>query len=306
MYVAVIGEPFSGKTSFIKSLTGGENIGTFRFEDSRFKNLVAVFNPRRRTPPNITLRETSTQGINQGELIKSDAIVEICGGLTQNFTSFMDTTLKFLEYEYEVTSRNIERLKKEVAAGRREGKYLEVLIKARDTLSAGKPLSSLKFSQEEIDILKSYGFISVKPRLIIFNTMDDFKPEGKVFREAEELSIPYIGVNLLGLSEEEKNEIFQKILNISGHIVFFTPSEKEVRGWMIREGSTAVEVAGKIHGDLARTFIRAEVINWKELVEAGGWKQAKEKNLVKLVGRDYTVKDGDCIFIRASAIKSTK
>ena len=81
-------------------------------------------------------------------------------------------------------------------------------------------------------------------------------------------------------------------------IPFFTSGEKETRAWTIRRGQNAQEAAGKIHTDLARGFIRAEVIEWDRLVEAGGETEAKRRGWVRVEGRDYVVKDGDVLNIR--------
>lgn len=312
MDVFVIGAPYTGKTTFVNLLTGGKGVGSFKFEDERLKELVEIFKPPRIIPPSITLHdsdllgklfvEDKAQRIFQ-ELNGADAFIEISGGLSQNFTSFTDTTLRFLSIESLVLERNIIKLEKEVASGGADEKVLKVLKKAYEIVNSGVPLISGDFNDEEIKILKTYGFLSLKPRMVILNLYDGEVDDG-VLEELESQKLPYMSLNILKETNERSDEIFRKILEITNHIVFFTPSEKEVRGWLLKKGSSIVEAAAKIHSDLAKTFVKAEVINWKDLVSSGGWKEAKEKNLVKLQGKSYIVNDGDCIYIRASAVKS--
>ncbi len=312
MDIFVIGASYTGKSTFVNLLTGGKGIGSFKLEDERLKKLSEVFKPDRIVPPSLTLHdsdllgklfvEDKAQKIFQ-ELNGADAFIEISGGLSQNFTSFTDTTLRFLAIESLVLERNIIRLEKEVASGEADEKVLNVLKKAYEVVNSGVPLVSGDFSKEEIKILRTYGFLSLKPRMVILNLCDGEIDDG-VLEELKSQKLPYMSINVLKDAPARSNEIFRKVLEITGHIVFFTPSEKEVRGWLLKKGSSVIEAAAKIHSDLARTFVKAEVINWKELVLSGGWKKAKEKNLVKLQGKGYIVNDGDCIYIRASAIKS--
>ena len=92
-----------------------------------------------------------------------------------------------------------------------------------------------------------------------------------------------------------------QIMDASGQKLFLTAGEKEVRTWMIRKGETAVEAAGNIHTDMARGFIRAEVIQWDELLELGSWNAAKDAGKMRVEGKDYVVQDGDVVHFRVSA-----
>jgi ribosome-binding ATPase YchF (GTP1/OBG family) len=293
MDVYIIGAPFTGKSTLLERLTGGKGVGSLKLNDERFEALVDFFKPKKITPPYINLHD------NPKNLANADALVEVVGGLTENFTSFVDTTLNFLSFEAEVLLSNIKKLEK-----RGEEKTLRVLKKSYDAVSEGIPLFSLGLD-EEVKVLRGYGLPSLKPRLIILNKTRESNIGEEVYSELRAQNLLYLEMNILEDNPEEmRRKIFLKILEITGRIVFFTPSEKEVRGWLLERGATVLEAAGKIHNDLARTFVKAEVIDWESLIKGGGWKGAKEKNLIRLEGRDYTVKDGDCIYIRASAIKS--
>jgi ribosome-binding ATPase YchF (GTP1/OBG family) len=104
----------------------------------------------------------------------------------------------------------------------------------------------------------------------------------------------------LGVTELGRNRIIRKAYDTVGIITFFTAGEPEVRGWNLERGASAVEAAGKIHTDIARGFIRAEVTGFEDLRNAGSVKEAKARNLQRLEGKDYIVKDGDVIYFRSS------
>jgi ribosome-binding ATPase len=109
--------------------------------------------------------------------------------------------------------------------------------------------------------------------------------------EARELLAAY------GLEESGLQRLARAGYRALGLITFFTAGEKEVRAWTVRRGTKAMEAAGEIHSDMERGFIRAEVIPWDRLVEAGGWARAKERGWVRLEGKDYEVQDGDVLYI---------
>jgi ribosome-binding ATPase YchF (GTP1/OBG family) len=102
----------------------------------------------------------------------------------------------------------------------------------------------------------------------------------------------------MGIAEDGLSLLIRASYELLGLIAFFTVGPDEVRAWTIRSGDKAVDAAGEIHSDLARGFIRAEVVGWQELVEAGSHARAREKALLRLEGRDYAVRDGECLEIR--------
>jgi ribosome-binding ATPase YchF (GTP1/OBG family) len=104
----------------------------------------------------------------------------------------------------------------------------------------------------------------------------------------------------LGITELGRDRIIRAAYDAVGILTFFTAGEPEVRGWNLERGGTAVEAAGKIHTDLARGFIRAEVTAYDDLARAGSVREAKAQNLQRLEGKDYVVKDGDVMYFRSS------
>ncbi len=310
MKVFVIGPSFIGKSTLVERLTGGRGVGTLRVEDERLRKLAEVFRPRKVTPMQITLIDSDALGkaYNENkptrvfqELAEADAFLEVSGGLVGDFLSFTDTTLRFLSIESDVLSRRIERLKKEVAVGRGSERELRTLERALEAVEEGTPLYAVGFKEEELKVLRGLGLLSVKPRVILFNETPENRTPPDALSEVEAQGLPYVVANLKGEAPEELNRrVSEAILKATDTITFFTPGEKETKAWPLRRGGTVIEAAATIHNDLAKRFVRAEVIEWDKLVAAGGWKGAKERNWVRLEGRDYVVKDGDCVFIRAS------
>jgi ribosome-binding ATPase YchF (GTP1/OBG family) len=103
-----------------------------------------------------------------------------------------------------------------------------------------------------------------------------------------------------GITELGRDRIIRAAYDAVGIITFFTAGDPEVRGWNLERGGTAVEAAGKIHTDLARGFIRAEVTAFDDLKAAGSVKESKARNLQRLEGKDYVIKDGDVVYFRSS------
>jgi ribosome-binding ATPase YchF (GTP1/OBG family) len=161
-------------------------------------------------------------------------------------------------------------------------------------------------------VLRGINFITRKPFIIVYNVF-----EGE---EIEKLSESDYIISNLKLQEETKHLNFEEqleFLKLYGFepineilinkikekldiILFFTAGEKEVRSWILKNGKTIKEAAGKIHSDLEKGFVRAEVIHFEEFMKIKDLKLAKEKGLIRVEGKDYIVKDGDIVYIRAS------
>ncbi len=191
-------------------------------------------------------------------------------------------------------------------------------------LEEGKLLSQLDFSTEEKAFLSSFEFLSEKPLILLANISEDdlkrgnYSQKAALMKFAAENKIPLIEccakteMELNELDDDEKS-LFMKEMGIEksgidilastsydllGLISFLTTGEDEVRAWTIKKGLEAKKAAGKIHSDIERGFIRAEVVKFKHLLECGTMSKAKEKGLFRLEGKEYTVEDGDIISFR--------
>jgi len=222
-----------------------------------------------------------------------------------------------------VLSKRLERVHERVGKG---GKPLEVeALKAEQALLEGlmasleaeQPLREIDFSPEDEKFLRGFNLLSQKPMLVVLNTGDDAdegpsaqippKPHrdvialrGKLEAELAQMDAADAADFLteFGIAEPGLSRVIHlsyKLLRVQS---FFTVGEDEVRAWTVPVGATAVEAAGAIHTDLARGFIRAEVIACADLVAAGSMAEARKHGTFRLEGKEYIVKDGDIVHIR--------
>jgi len=201
----------------------------------------------------------------------------------------------------------------------------ELLEMARAALEADRPLRTLELDAEAEKRLRGFGFLSQKPMLYVLNLGEEDAPRlheieaefrrrhldalprtdvvavcGRIEAELAELGTGEAAEFMAsyGLPESGLGRILQASYRLLGLVSFITASETEVRAWSVPAGTTALKAAGTIHTDFEKKFIRAEVANWKTLVEAGGYAGARERGLLRLEGKDYVVADGDVLLIR--------
>ncbi len=203
-----------------------------------------------------------------------------------------------------------ERLKKPSKTREAEEKELRLLERCLPVLEEGRPLREVEMSASERALLSGFRFASEKPMIEIVNVSEESLGEDLpanaccALLEAEiaELSQEERRAFLkdYGIGEPFRDRLVRMCYEALGLRSFFTMGEDEVRAWTIRAGDDAVTAAGKIHSDLARGFIRAEVAAWEDLHGAGGVREAKARGVFRVEGRDYEVKDGDILNIRFS------
>lgn len=195
------------------------------------------------------------------------------------------------------------------------GQEIEALEKAKAALGEGTPLSRAGLTEDELTLLAPAFLLTVKPILVVVNIGED------QLDRADEITAPFpdalaVCVQLeaeaskldpaeraelldgLGLGEGVVPRAARAAYHLLGRRTFFTTGDKETHAWTFRAGANAPECAGVIHSDLQRGFIRAEVIHWDELLEIGGWDQAKRDGKLRIEGKDYEVLDGDVVEIR--------
>ena len=226
--------------------------------------------------------------------------------------------------DYAILHGRIERLeaslKKPTRTREQEERELASLTRLVHGVEAeGKDLREIPMSKEEALLVRSFAFASRKPILVVLNAA-----EGTL--EGDPAVAPVLAAfpgaillhalleeEIAGLPEEERAaflrdfglpeparaRLLPTVLRTIGLVAFLTTGEDEVRAWTIRAGETALDAAGKVHTDLARAFIKAEVTAFEDLREAGSWREAKARGKVRLEGKDYVVKDGDIVHIRA-------
>jgi GTP-binding protein YchF len=214
--------------------------------------------------------------------------------------------------------RKLERLEEERKKGGTDKVINErqtvLFTRLHEHLGAEKPLCGIEVSSEEEKFLSGFGLLTRKPLLLLFN-LGESQPapefpveipqvalQGKLEMEIAQLPPEDAGVFMAeyGITELSLNRMISISYDLLDQQSFFTVGEDEVRAWTTRRKATAVEAAAEVHTDLAKGFVRAEVVSCQELFELGGMNEAKTKGRLRLEGKDYVVKDGDIVHIRSS------
>jgi GTP-binding protein YchF len=225
--------------------------------------------------------------------------------------------------DLEQAERRLERVARQARGGERaaiaEEAWLRQVIEA---LQAGRPVRSVPPPEDAPDAARDLGSLTAKPVLFVVNVDEgsDELPEA-VVRHAEAQGARAVAVSArieselgeldddeaaamrsdLGISESSLERVVREAFALLRLIAFFTAGEgKPAQSWHLRDGLTAWHAAGEIHSDIQKGFVRAEVIGWRELVEAGGYAGARERGVLRLEGRDYVMADGDVITVKFS------
>jgi GTP-binding protein YchF len=237
--------------------------------------------------------------------------------------------IELMLHDLEQASKRIERVEKDLKQKKETilETELALLNRCRKALESETPLRELDFRPEELKMLTGFTFLTRKPMLYVLNLGDE--EAGDIDRVVEKHNlqklttkphtavVPFCGkieaeladlpdaeaaelMSAYGLAESGRDRLIQASYRLLGLISFLTCGEPECRAWTIERGMTAQKAAGAIHSDIERGFIKAEVVNWEELLAAGSWGAARERGKVRLEGKEYIVQDGDVILFRHS------
>jgi GTP-binding protein YchF len=238
-----------------------------------------------------------------------------------------DLETELILNDFAVLEKRLERLdkdRKKIKNPELDREY-ELLVKCKEMIEANQPLRELKLDAEDEKRIRGFQFLSQKPMLYVLNIGEE--EAGRLHeREAEYRGGPLAGrahtavtavcgkieaelaelprgeqleyLASYGLSESGLERLISATYSLLGLMSFLTAGEDECRAWTIPMHSTAVKAAGAIHSDFEKKFIRAEVVNWKTLIDLGGYPGARDKGQLRLEGKEYIVKDGDVLVIR--------
>jgi ribosome-binding ATPase len=258
---------------------------------------------------------------------RNSAVPDPEGGLDP-LRDYRNLEAELILADLDLVEKRLERIEKQDRSkpkAAQGGLEKEALLLAREHLEKELPLSAMTLSASEEEPLRNLEFVSRKPIVVVGNIgEEDLGGEATILASmrswAERSQTPVLDIcaaveqevaqlspeeetsflEAMGVMESGRDRLIRTVYDLLGLISFLTAGEDEVRAWTIRRGDTAVTAAGKIHSDLARGFIRAEVVAYEDLVKAGGFKEAKDQGLVRLEGKPYVVKDGDVLNIRFS------
>jgi ribosome-binding ATPase len=298
----IVGLPGAGKTTLFKALTrtaGGEygktHVGMAEVADPRLDALARVVAARKITP--VALRVQDVPGTGPallGNLRQVDALLVVLDGFSPGADPARD--LENLRLELLVADRDhvagrLERVEKQAKSGdsrlRAEVERLREVLAAAD---AGTPLSEV-----EGELPDGLEPLTTKPLISVENGPDgiDLALEAELAELSAEEATAFRDGSLSAL-----DEVVGRLRAALDLITFFTAGEKETRAWSLRRGQTALDAAAAIHSDIARGFIRCEVVDWEELVEAGSHAEIARRGHQRLEGKTYVVRDGDVLNIR--------
>jgi len=305
------------------------NIGVVQVPDEKLKKIAEVIKPEKTTPTIIEFIDIAglVKGAHKGEGLGNQFLAEIrnCDAILEVIRGFQDTNVENVlgeinpEKEIEIIKtellmKDLETLDNLLGKIEKEAKTkdkstlkrAELLKKIKENVSQGKTIAEIDLTDEEKSEIKEYQLLTQKPVFYILNSNNEIKNLDQKYQ--------YLAMNLKDeeeiseLSESEVKELGMKSIldqlilacyNILDLITFYTVAgEKETRAWTLKRGLSAPEAGGVVHSDFKEKFIKAEVINWQKLIEAGDWHKSRELGWLKIVGHDYIVQNGDVIEFR--------
>ncbi len=267
---------------------------------------------------------------------ETDAIVEVVrcfedgnvvhvDGSVDPIRDIETINLELIFADLEMVNKRIDKAKKNLKANKKYQMEVDLFERIKETLEQGLPVRTLEFNEEEAPLVKETFLLTTKPILYVANISENqienaendplvLKVKEYAKRENAEV-IPLcvkIEEELSGLEDDDKKEmlealglaesgldkVIKKSYDLLGLMSFLTAGEPEVRAWTIKKGTKAPQAAGKIHSDIERGFIKAEVVSFDDLINAGNMVQAKEKGLVRQEGKEYVMQDGDIVLFK--------
>ncbi len=302
--------------------------------EPRLEPLQRIYQAKKASPPSLEIVDTpGLERTHEGNAARlaaireADCLVLVVGAFDgsdplRDYRSFEEDLLLA---DMEIVSGRIQRveaaLTKPLPRSEREQLVEEhaALQSVLEAMEAGNPLRQAEMTAQQRRATRSFRLLTEKPRMVVLNTSDTSEvPEA--FASAVPPHLPVVAVpvalerELDELEPEERrqfeesyhlervghDQVLRMLMDAAGQIVFFTASSKEVRCWLIPKGATALEAAGLIHSDMARGFIRAEVMNVNDLIRLGSHREVKAQHLLRQEPKDYVVQNGDILLIRFS------
>ena len=233
--------------------------------------------------------------------------------------------LELIFADIETIDKRLEKAKKNLKADKKYAFEIDVLEKTKKVLEEGKSARTINYTDEEFEIIKDAYLLTIKPIIYIANISeeqianvdsDKYVNEVKEYAKLENAKVIPLCVKIeeelsilegddknemleaLGLEESGLDKVIKASYDLLGLMSFLTAGKPEVRAWTIKKGTKAPDAAGKIHTDIQRGFIRAEIVSYDDLIREGSMNAVKEKGLLRSEGKDYIMQDGDIVLFR--------
>ncbi len=356
----IVGLPNVGKSTLFNAITKQNilaanypfatidpNVGVVNVPDERVDRLNEMYHPTRLIPASVEFKDIAglVKGASKGEglgnkflshIRETDAICEVVRcfdddniihveGKTDPIRDIEIINLELSIADLEIISNRLDKVKKKAMASKDKQDLIEVeaLEKSKNALEKNIPLRLINYSEEELNIIKSFCFLTIKPIIYLANVRDDqyndenpyynqvvdyaLKENSKVVKICAKLESELVDysieekkemLEMLGIEKSGLDELIQKTYELLGLRTFFTVGKDEVRAWTFKNGMNAKECAGIIHTDFEKGFIRAEVFSYDDLITLGDEVKVKEAGKFRLEGKDYLMQDGDICHFR--------
>ena len=309
------------------------NVGVVEVPDYRLDKLTEMIEPKKTVPTTFEFTDIAglVRGASRGEglgnkflgnIRETDAICEVVRCFRDKDVTHVDgdvdpirdietINLELIMADLETVEKRIGRLEKKAKSGDKEAKAeMSVLEKLKPVLEANKPARSIEFDKEEMLIVKQYTLLTMKPLIYVANlgeedledpmqnpyyvqVLDFAKELVSMDKEEKDMFMQDLGIEESGL-----DKLIKEAYSLLGLRTYFTAGVQEVRAWTFKEGMTAPEMAGIIHSDFQRGFIKAETYSFDDLVKYGSEHALKEAGKIRQEGKQYVGQDGDIMLFK--------